>query len=77
MLVNELPLYIANGVTGIRVMSGEKDTAAYRAELARQQPSPEIYLASAIVDAIWLQGRYFDQAALAQLLETAKQAAKH
>jgi hypothetical protein len=48
--VNELPLYIANGVTGIRVMSGEKDTAAYRAELARQQPSPEIYLASAIVD---------------------------
>ena len=31
-------------------MSGEKGTAAYRAELARQQPSPEIYLASAIVD---------------------------
>jgi len=27
MLVNEFPLYIANGVTGIR-------TAAYRAELA-------------------------------------------
>jgi hypothetical protein len=48
--INELPLYIANGVTGIRIMSGEKDTAAYRAELARQQPSPEIYLASAIVD---------------------------
>jgi hypothetical protein len=46
----ELPLYIANGVTGIRVMSGEKDTAAYRGELARRQPSPEIYLASAIVD---------------------------
>ena len=32
--VNELPLYIANGVTGIRVMSGEKGSAAYRAELA-------------------------------------------
>jgi hypothetical protein len=48
--VNKLPLYIANGVTGIRIMSGQKDTAAYRAELARQQPSPEIYLASAIVD---------------------------
>jgi hypothetical protein len=32
------------------MLSGEKDTAAYRAELARQQPSPEIYLASAIVD---------------------------
>jgi hypothetical protein len=30
--------------------SGEKGSAAYRAELARQQPSPEIYLASAIVD---------------------------
>ena len=47
---DELPLYIANGVTGIRIMSGDKDTAAYRAELARQGPSPEMYLASAIVD---------------------------
>lgn len=47
---NELPLYVANGVTGVRVMSGEQDTAAFRAELARQSPSPEIYLASAIVD---------------------------
>ncbi len=46
----ELPLYIANGVTGIRVMSGDRDEAAYRAELARGSPSPEIYLASAIVD---------------------------
>jgi hypothetical protein len=47
---DELPLYVANGVTGIRVMSGEKDTAAFRIELARETPSPEIYLASAIVD---------------------------
>jgi len=47
---NELPLYIANGVTGVRIMSGERETAAYRAELGRQSPSPEIYLASAIVD---------------------------
>jgi imidazolonepropionase-like amidohydrolase len=47
---HELPLYIANGVTGVRIMSGERDTTAYRAELARQLPSPEIYLASAIVD---------------------------
>jgi hypothetical protein len=31
-------------------MSGDMDTAAYRAELSRQQPAPEIYLASAIVD---------------------------
>jgi hypothetical protein len=47
---DELPLYIANGVTGIRIMSGERDEAAMRAELAQQSPSPEIYLASAIVD---------------------------
>jgi hypothetical protein len=47
---NELPIYVANGVTGVRVMSGEKDEARLRAELARQTPSPEIYLASAIVD---------------------------
>jgi hypothetical protein len=47
---DELPLYVANGVSGIRVMSGERDTAALRAELAKESPSPEIYLASAIVD---------------------------
>lgn len=47
---DELPLYIANGVTGIRIMSGDKNTASLRAELARESPSPEIYLASAIVD---------------------------
>ena len=46
----ELPLYIANGVTGIRIMSGDRDTAALRVELARESPSPEIYLASAIFD---------------------------
>jgi len=46
----ELALYVANGVTGVRIMSGERDTAAYRAELARQAISPRIYLASAIVD---------------------------
>jgi hypothetical protein len=47
---DELPLYVANGVTGIRIMSGEKDTAALRRELASESPSPDIYLASAIVD---------------------------
>jgi hypothetical protein len=47
---DELALYVANGVTGIRIMSGDKDEAGYRAELARVQPAPEIYLASAIVD---------------------------
>ena len=47
---DELPLYIANGVTGIRIMSGDKNTGELRTELARESPSPEIYLASAIVD---------------------------
>lgn len=47
---DELPLYVANGVTGIRIMSGEKDTAALRSELAKESPSPQVYLGSAIVD---------------------------
>lgn len=47
---DELPLYIANGVTGIRIMSGAKNTAQMRAWLAAKDPSPEIILASAIVD---------------------------
>ncbi len=47
---HELPLYIANGVTGVRLMAGERDNAALRAELAREAPAPEIYYASAIVD---------------------------
>ena len=47
---NELPLHVANGVTGVRIMSGERDIAAFRAKIAQQIPSPEIYLASAIVD---------------------------
>jgi len=47
---DELPLYIANGVTGIRIMFGERDAAKERAELAKENPSPEIYLASPIVD---------------------------
>jgi hypothetical protein len=46
----ELPLYIANGVTGVRMMAGERNTAALRAELSEKKPSPLIYLASAIVD---------------------------
>ena len=46
----ELPLYIANGVTGVRMMSGEKDTKARRAELASAPLSPEIIVGSAIVD---------------------------
>lgn len=46
----ELPLYIANGVTGVRLMAGDRKTAALRADLSRVTPSPEIDLASAIVD---------------------------
>ena len=46
----ELALYVANGVTGVRIMAGDRNTAATRAELSHQSPSPEIYLASAIVD---------------------------
>jgi hypothetical protein len=46
----ELPLYIANGVTGVRLMAGDQKSAALRAELSRVTPSPEIDLASAIVD---------------------------
>jgi amidohydrolase family protein len=47
---DELLLYVANGVTGIRIMSGNKDDRALRAELSQQTVSPQIYLASAIVD---------------------------
>lgn len=47
---SELPLYVANGVTGIRIMAGERNTKALRAELSGKKPSPDVYLASAIVD---------------------------
>lgn len=46
----ELPLYVANGVTGVRIMSGSRDMQAMRAELARQSISPQLVMASAIVD---------------------------
>jgi hypothetical protein len=46
----DLPLYIANGVTGVRMMAGQKDTKALRAELASAPLSPEIIVGSAIVD---------------------------
>jgi hypothetical protein len=47
---HELPLYVANGVTGVRIMSGDRNEAGYRAELAGEKVRPDIYLASAIVD---------------------------
>jgi hypothetical protein len=48
--IADLPLYIANGVTGVRMMSGQKNTQLLRKELARAPISPEIIVASAIVD---------------------------
>lgn len=47
---HELPLYVANGITGIRIMAGDRDTHSLRAVLAKETPSPRIDLASAIVD---------------------------
>jgi len=44
--------------------------------LLRADPLADIHHTTQI-QAVWLRGKYFDQAALAQLLETAKQAAKH
>ena len=46
-----LPLYIANGVTGVREMFGPPDANKVRAELARSNIiAPHLYLASPIVD---------------------------
>jgi hypothetical protein len=46
-----LPLYIANGVTGVREMFGPPDANKFRAELAAKHLiAPHIYLASPIVD---------------------------
>jgi hypothetical protein len=48
--LEDLPLYIANGVTGVRMMSGAKDARELRAKLASASVSPEIIVGSAIVD---------------------------
>ena len=46
-----LPLYIANGVTGVREMFGPPDANKFRAELARKGTvAPHIYLGSPILD---------------------------
>lgn len=45
------PLYIANGVTGVRDMFGPPDANKFRAELAKKHLiAPHFYLASPIVD---------------------------
>lgn len=48
--LEDLPLYIANGVTGVRLMFGSKHTPSLRAKLATAPVAPEIIFGSAIVD---------------------------
>jgi len=48
--LEDLPLYIANGVTGVRLMFGAKDTRELRTKLTTAPVSPEIIVGSAIVD---------------------------
>lgn len=48
--LEDLPLYIANGVTGVRMMSGSKNTKELRARLATATIAPEIIVPTAIVD---------------------------
>jgi hypothetical protein len=48
---NTLPLYIANGVTGVREMFGPPDANEFRAQLAAKHLiAPHIYMGSPIVD---------------------------
>ncbi|MGC1376849.1 MAG: hypothetical protein WA821_11520, partial [Anaerolineales bacterium] len=45
------PLYLANGVVGVRAMWGPEDANAWRAQHAKyEKPSPNVYLASPIID---------------------------
>ena len=48
--LEDLPLYIANGVTGVRLMFGSKHTPSLRAKLAGASVAPEVIFGSAIVD---------------------------
>ena len=50
-LESTYPLYLANGVTGVRDMWGPADANRFRAELAAKKiDAPHLYLASPIVD---------------------------
>lgn len=45
------PIYLANGVTGVREMAGPQDAHKFRAELATKNlDAPRMYLASPIID---------------------------
>jgi hypothetical protein len=48
--LEDLPLYIANGVTGVRLMFGSKHTPSLRAQIASAPVAPEVVFGSAIVD---------------------------
>jgi hypothetical protein len=48
--LEDLPLYIANGVTGVRLMFGSKHTPSLRAKIASAPVAPEVIFGSAIVD---------------------------
>lgn len=48
--LEDLPLYIANGVTGVRMMFGAKNTKELRGKLASAPIAPEILVGSAILD---------------------------
>ena len=48
--LEDLPLYVANGVTGVRLMFGSKHTPSLRAKLDGVQVAPEVIFGSAIVD---------------------------
>ena len=48
--LKDLPVYIANGVTGVRLMFGPKRTKELRARFASVPVAPDIVVGSAIVD---------------------------
>jgi hypothetical protein len=48
--LEDLPLYIANGVVGVRLMFGARDTRELRAKLSTAAAGPEVIFSSAIVD---------------------------
>ena len=48
--LEDLPLYIANGVTGVRMMFGAKDARELRAKFAGVPVAPEVIVGSVIVD---------------------------
>ena len=48
--LEDLPLYIANGVTGVRLMFGAKNAKDLRAKLAATPFAPDVLIGSVIVD---------------------------